>query len=1159
MEKVNISAPRIFGLMLSFFLLTGSLLAQTTQESNKKVILTDNLITSHISQDPNPPITLELDQVSLEKALKKIARQARAGLYYNSTFMPDKTVSLNLQAVPLGKALRKVLKGTSLEIVTSGRNITLRKKLETDLIRLPLASIQETITGTVTDGESGETLPGVNILVKGTSTGTSTNANGDYELTVESLQDTLVFSFIGYQQESVPINGRTEVDIEMQSQAIMGEDVIVTGYMEQNQADVTGSISKVSSEDIENTQYSSVAKSLQGKVPGMTITTDGDPVGNAEINIRGITSVNANPPLIVVDGLPTQLDLNDINSGDIASIQVLKDAASASIYGSRAASGVILIETKEASRGQTTVNYKGSAGGSKVFDHPDLLNTQQYGRALWQAAVNDGLNPNEQTLIYNYEWHENADGQLQLDTIIPRQWLNEEETMPSGNTDWFEEGLRTGLQQKHQITVSNGTDVSRTLFSMNYFQNDGPVMHSGLKRYSARLNSDYDLINDKLKIGENIALSHKNFNSGVNGSIRNMLIMPSIVPVYTNTGQWGGTAYDYGMDDYNNPIRELDINKDNRDNETKLVGSVFAELQPMANLVLKTQLGMDYTTGYFRHVNYTWQESGGKQDVNNGVFNDNFRDLNFTLTNTINYKISINSAHTMEVLGGMELFRHSSEFFNANREDIEIESRDYAFLNTATGNMSVNGSGNEYAMVSYFSKLNYDFKSKYLLSGTFRYDGSSVFGENNRYAFFPALSAGWRISNESFLAENSLISDLKLRASWGKNGNSNIPATARYNYYDSDYYSTSYAINGQENGQLSSGFRKIQSGNDDLQWEETTQFTLGLDYGLLENKISGSIDLYSKQTDGMLFYPPSLAVTGEGAGRWLNAADMTNKGIEFLITYSSNTSSNFNYSISANASMNRNKINNLPEEVRFAYGGNGVDDDIQGRPLNSFYGFVADGLFETQEEVNNSAEQQGKGLGRIRYKDLNNDGEITYEEDRKWIGNSDPKITYGINFDSDYKNFDLSMFWQGVAGNDVRNDWKTYSDFWNIWTQAGMNHSTRILDAWSPTNRDSNIPALSLSNANDERRLSTYFMESGSYLSLRNIELGYSLSQTANQRIGAKKMRVFISAQNLLNITKWWGDNEFTGLYPETSSKDGEYSNPYMRPQIFMAGIDITF
>jgi hypothetical protein len=334
---------------------------------------------------------------------------------------------------------------------------------------------------------------------------------------------------------------------------------------------------------------------------------------------------------------------------------------------------------------------------------------------------------------------------------------------------------------------------------------------------------------------------------------------------------------------------------------------------------------------------------------------------------------------------------------------------------------------------------------------------------------------------------------------------------------------------------------------------------VGVDFGLFNGSLAGSFDYFHKYTDGMLYEPPYLAAIGEGGYRWINAANMTNTGFEFLVTYFSKPANDFTYSITGNISSFRNRIDDLPESVKFTYGGNGLDDDILGRPLNSMYGFIADGLFQSPDEVDNSPEQPGKVLGRIRYKDLDGDGRITWEHDRTWLGVSDPDFMYGVNFDARYKNFDFSMFWQGLVGNTVRNDWKTYSDFWNVWTQSGFNHATRLLGAWSPTNPASDIPALSMINQNDERRVSTYFMESGSYLKLRQIELGYTLPNSLISRLGIQQFRIYVTANNIVNLKKWWGEDAYTGIDPENPSKDNEYSSPYVMPQIFKTGVNVSF
>lgn len=1029
-------------------------------------------------------------------------------------------------------------------------------------ISIVAASVVEIpISGKVT-GEKGEGLPGVTVLLKGTSIGATTDATGNYAITIPDNQEngSLLYSFIGFTTKEVRIGNQSVINVTLVPDARALEEVVVTGYMTQRKADLTGAVSVVTSEVVEKNSYANVLLGLQGRVPGVQITGNGSPTGGGTgIQIRGLTSFRAAPPLIVVDGLPTEINLRDINPNDIASIQILRDAASASIYGSRAASGVILIETKKGKAGETKINYNGNFGVSTFMNQEEMLNTQQYGQAWWQAAVNDGRDPNGPTgsRIFTYGWHRDENGIPVLDKVTPIEWLNEATKMRSADTDWFNEGHRLGLQNNHQITLTNGTDKAKTLLSLNYYENQGTQIHTYFKRYSMRFNSEYSFLNNRLTVGENIALSHVNFTD--QNQAMSMLRMPSIIPVYTENGQWGGSAMNLSMDDYQNPIRNLVMGKGNDQNFNKVLGNVYANLRLFKNLNFKTLYGIDYTAGDYRHLDFTWVEGGGRTDVNNGVRSRRYHAFTKTWTNTLNYNLELGK-HKLDLLGGIETVRYDFEDLEGFRRDIELENYDYAYLNTATGTQEVMGGADAWTLLSYFSKFNYVFNDKYLLSATLRYDGSSKFGENNQFGFFPAVSGGWRLSQENFLKNVSLISDLKLRASWGRNGNSNIPAGALVNTYDAAYHAgnqghgTSYGLAGNETGTLYSGYRKIHTGNADLKWETTEQTDIGIDFGFFNGALNGSFDYFNKYTYGMLYEPPYLAAIGEAGFKWVNTANMTNTGVEFVLSYAGQPIGDFSYSVTGNISSYRNTINDLPESVKFAFGGNGLDDNILGRPRNSHYGFIADGLFRTQEEVDNSAQQPGKGLGRIRYKDLDGDGRITDQYDRTWLGVSDPDFAYGVDFGAKFRNFDFSMFWQGIAGNTVWNDWKTYSDFWNVHVQKDLNHPVRILDAWSPANPNSDIPALSLQNVNNELRSSTYMLESGSYLKLRHIELGYNIPANTLSAIGMQNARLYLNAQNIVNLRKWWGNDAYTGIDPESPG-----ASSYVRPQIFFVGVNVSF
>jgi TonB-linked SusC/RagA family outer membrane protein len=756
-----------------------------------------------------------------------------------------------------------------------------------------------------------------------------------------------------------------------------------------------------------------------------------------------------------------------------------------------------------------------------------------------------------------------------LDKVTPVEWLNVQQTQKSADTDWWAEVMKPAFQQDHQLTVTLGSDKYRSLLSVNLIDDNGNMVHTYLKKYSVRLNSSYDLLDGKLVVGENFNVISSKTRGDLSGYIQRALLIPSIVPVHDINGGWGGCSREQGMGEFWNPVYQLDATKGNADNAIKAMGTLYANLKLFRGLNLRTQFGVDYSNLYNRHIDPLYKEAGNLNDANNGIYMYTNYATNYTWTNTLNYNLTTLN-HNLDVLAGMEIFHYKYEYLNASRTDIMVEDYDYAYINTATGTMAMSGLGDESALISYFGKVNYVFRNKYLLSFTGRFDGSSKFPEANQFGFFPAAQAGWRLSEEpfmSFLPE--AISDLKLRVSWGINGNSNIPSNGILSTYKTDYVNTSYMIDGSESGQMPSGYVASHIGNPNLRWESTRQTNFGIDFSILENRFYGSVDWYNKVTDGMLFEPPSNPLLGEGARMWYNAGDMTNNGFELVMTYNSNPQRKFSYSITGNLSFYRNKIDNIPEGLELQYGGNGLDDNILGRPLRSIYGFVADGIFKTQEEVDRAPEQDGKGIGRIRYKDLDGDGTISWLYDQTWIGNYDPDFMYGIEFTSNYKNFDFSMFWQGVAGSDVYNDWLQWDNFVSVTFTTGNNLGAGVLDAWFYDNTDADIPALTWLNANEENRISTYFIQSGSYLKLRNIELGYTLPEAVCRKISMKSLRVFASAQNAISIFKRWGDDAFTGWDAEVSQythywvDDYDYSINYVqnypRPAIFSLGLNATF
>lgn len=1027
--------------------------------------------------------------------------------------------------------------------------------LQAKAIQSPALLQQKIIRGEVRESGTNTVLAGVNVRVKGKTGGTITNANGLYEIRVDSKESILVFSYTGKKTEERPVGGNDRIDVDLTDETNMIAEVYV-GYMTQRKADLTGSVAIANASDIAKNPSANAMKSLQGKLAGVHITTNGgNPAEGVNVQIRGLSSLSGGvKPLIVLDGMPTEnLNLRDINAADIESIQVLKDAASASIYGARASGGVILVQTKKGKIGQTKVDYNGSVGISNIVRKPTLMNAEQYGRATFRAyAYDEAVYGVPMTLpkTYDFTWHRDAEGRAVLDAVKPAEYLNAEKTVKSADTDWLDEILRPALMTNHQVAVSSGTEKSRSMFSLGYFENQGTQIHTFFRQFSLRANNEINLINNRLKVGENFAISYLRYRDA--NEMRWALINPPAVPVHDIYGGWAGAA---GFDDFTNPVRVLTDNKDNVNNYVKMIGNVFVDLNIWKGISARSQFGVDYGNAYRRTVEKKWSETGGRNsDDENYVGNTQSHPLSYVWTNTLSYTLQ-NDRHSLDAVLGTEYTRFVEEGFSARREGIYLEDRDFAHIGVTNGTKySLGSTADEYVYLSYFAKANYVYNQKYLFSATLRRDGSSLFGANNKFAMFPAFSAGWRISNEPFMKDYTFISDLKLRAGWGANGSvQGLPRGYTSTPFTTDYFSTSYPIEGNETGPLYSGYRRTWLGNPNLKWETTTQTDVALDFSLFDSRLSGSFGYYFKKTKDILVQTPYIAAMGEGGEPWINGASMNNRGIEVDISYHNNPQNAFRYTISANLGTYKTKIVSLPKDVINKYPGNGVNDLVLGRTPNILYGMVADGIFNTQEEVDNHAEQPGKAIGRIRYKDIDGNGKIEEFYDRAYIGVKDPKFFGGVTFDLSYRNFDLNIFFQGVFGNKVNNLWKLESDLWNINVPAHKNHPTRILDGWYFDHTDSDIPAISNSTLNAEQRPSSYTVEDGSYLKLRNIELGYTLPQAISKKIAMNNLRFYFSGRNLLTFKKSWGRDRYTSFDPEMP----DYG--YLTPMILTFGINVTF
>ena len=752
-----------------------------------------------------------------------------------------------------------------------------------------VASAQQVNVNGIVKDATGETVIGASVMVKGTKTGTVTDFDGKFH--VECTPGaTLVISYIGYQTQEV--KAADGMNVVLQEAANDLNEVVVTGYTTQRKADLTGAISVVSVDDIAKQNENNPIKALQGRVPGMNISADGSPSGTATVRIRGIGTLNNNDPLYIVDGIPTKAGMHELNGNDIESIQVLKDAASASIYGSRAANGVIIITTKKGKEGKIKVDFDGSIAVSTYAHKMKVLNAKEYGQVMWQAYVNDGMDPNTNGLGYRYDWGYNAQGTPVLNGVSMKKYLDDAGTTPAADTDWFDETTRTGVIQQYNVSVSNGSDKGSSFFSLGYYKNLGIIKTSDFNRFSARMNTEYKLLKNKmLTVGEHFTLNRTSEVQAPGGFLQNVLQFNPSLPIYTEDGNYAGPVG--GYPDRYNPVAVLERNKDNRYTYWRMFGDAYLNLNPFKGFNIRTTFGLDYSQKQQRFFTYPVTE-GNVANNKNGVEakQEHWTKWMWNAVATYNMELGKNR---IDLMAGMELNRQDDIYFSGYKEGFSILNPDYMWPDAGTTNPQAYGGGSGYSLVSFFGKANYNYADKYMASFTIRRDGSSRFGKNNRYATFPSVSAGWRINQENFLKKASWIDDLKIRASWGQTGNQEIDNLARYTLYVSNYgvnenggqsYGTSYDIAGTNGGStLASGFKRNQIGNDNIKWETTTQTDLGFDFAFFRNTLYGNFDWYFKKTKDILVNMPGIAVMGEGSSQWINAGEMENRGFEFNIGY----------------------------------------------------------------------------------------------------------------------------------------------------------------------------------------------------------------------------------------------------------------------------------
>lgn len=995
------------------------------------------------------------------------------------------------------------------------------------------AQAQEiTVSGTVLSGSDNEPLIGATVRSLATNAGTSTDIDGNFTMSVPQGSD-LQVSYIGYEPKTV--KAEPSMTITLKDNAAALDEIVVVGYTTQRKADLTGAVAVMNMKEPLSENSGNIMNSMAGKLPGVNVVPDAAPGGTGSIRVRGMSTANSsNDPLYIIDGVPTD-NINCINPSDIETMQVLKDAASASIYGSRAANGVVIITTKQGKGDRMTININYAASAQTIAKRHKMLDANQWGVAYWAASRNSNIKPSHS--LY---------GNGEVPVLQP--YVDGNPNFPTTNTDWQDEVYQTAWTNNLTASISNNTEKGSVMLSLNYINQNGNIKDTFYERYSARINSRYDF-NKYISVGENLMVARWTNRgmdvAGDRGIPFTAMSQHPALPVKGLNGEW---TRPLGLiaSDLANPCQLIANAADNDLSSWRILGNAYLEVKPVDGLTLKSNIGIEHS----QYFNVTLGRTVNPGDVNS-VGSVYGQGDTWTWTNTANYNKTFNGVHHLNVLFGTEAIGYTFKDLSGSRENFAFEDKDFMQVGAGTGVQKAGGGKTQWSVFSLFGKVDYNYADRYLASFTIRRDSNSRFAKDNRAGVFPAFSLAWRPTQEEFFPHNEILTDLKIRYSWGQNGNANIPSL--YPAYSTYIFNTgngAYDINGT-NSSTTSGITLASTGNPDLKWETTTQNNIGLDFQLLNGAINVSADYYIKKTKDMLTIPPALDVAGENAAVWLNTGDMKNNGWEVTVAYNSPQYGDFSWNGSLNISQYKNELVTLNSRQKFIGGDQRL---IPGEPMGVYYGYVCDGIFQNDVEVANHATQTGAAPGRLIYRDLNGDGVID-DNDRCIIGDPNPDLSLGLNLAFKYKAFTLDMFFAGDFGFDIQNHMKRQllsMNYGNLATNRGVD----ILNAWTPTNTDTDIPALSLTDDNNEARFSTYYVENGSYMKMKYLKISYSLPKNIIRKIGATNLDVYGQVENVFTITK------YKGLDPEILP--GEYgaridNGAYPRPRTFTIGLNLQF
>lgn len=1105
-------------------------------------------------------VTKEFKATPLNSVLKEVEKQTGFSIMYNNDDLNGShTVTYTFKDASIEEVLKAVLP-KNLEFKLQNKMIVISRKDSQNTQQKPVKNI----TGVIVDVK-GEPVIGANVVVKGTTNGVITDIDGNYTLNDVPADAVISISYIGYQPQEFKANSKTLAKVVLTEDSEMLDEVVVVGYGVQRKRDVSTAVSSVKAEALANNPATDFRQALVGKMPGVQVTTpSGDPEGSVSIRVRGISTVNAgSDPLYIVDGVPMERGFANLNTNDIESIEVLKDASAAAIYGSRGSNGVVLITTKKGTSEKLTVQYDGYYGIQNVSKKLPMMNAYQFAEFARDGHNNaylaevPGASPDDPNSVRPKSYHQ-----------IPAELFPYLEGQ-SGltDTDWQDAIFRTAGTTGHNISLSGKTQSINYFVSGNYMSKEGIIINSDFKKYSMRMNLDGKY--KRLKFGVNFAPSYSTSNSvdasGAGGVVQSALMMPPVWPVYNADGSYNyqGNGYwrigtDYQHNEILNPVAMANL-QSNVTDRMSIIGKVYAELELFKGLSYKISFGGDYYGAHNDKYRQSALPLKGKDYYDSpsnpeGYSSSSFY-FNWLIENQLTYTTTIKEKHNLTAILVQSAQKETAKSNNVTATDYPND-----YIQTISGGTVTKGASDktQWSIASYLARVQYSYSGKYMLSAAIRTDGSSRFGKNNRWGYFPSASAAWRISEEDFFKKQkalSFINDMKLRVSYGVTGNFQIGNYEHLATMSNDNY-----ILGTGQGGLVYGYKPDNIEREDLSWEKNKMVNAGIDLQMFNGLLGVTVDYYNTNTSDMLLNVPVPLLTGYSTSL-MNIGKVNNRGWEIGLTSQKHFTNDFGYSFNANWAKNINEVKALGPGNAPIISSGSVEHAYYitevGQPIGNYYLLIQDGIFETKEDLKKYPHFDNTQVGDFRFVDVDGDGVLDLDKDRAVVGNYMPKFTYGFGGKLWYKGFDLDINFQGVYGNKILNLNRRYID--NM--EGNVNGTTIALDRWQSESNPGNgqVNKANRKQTGYNGRTSTWHLEDGSYLRLQNVALGYTLPETWTRHFYVEKMRIYVSGQNLVTFTKYSGYNPEVNARPDSALTPGEDYGTYPLARTFMFGVNVTF